>query len=437
MPLLRSTDNSGALAISCVLALFSAAAYFLLVLSAQRGYRKAVLAGAAEQTEAGGRRNVPGVNLKKAGAWSLWGGLPKAEEKDGFEARWKKQSAVPVEEQTPEMRTKGIIYRLLLAFSVVFLLFETVLIYAGITQGTGLDGFSYVLLGNWEKGLHLFSFSYCLFLLCVLYVFRELLNQTLYHIAKISDMRSETILLLLRSALKYACALIFLYIGLAKFGIDTRALWASAGVLSLMIGFGAKDLISDIVAGLFIIFEGTYKIGDWITVGSWYGTVEEIGLRYTKIEYNGDTKFLNNSSVRDLIRAEGEVVKELLMVPVPYETDLLEIEKLLNRELPVIAPRITGIAGPLRYEGVTSFEDSCVMLRLSIMCTSEGRKKARRALLREIKLLFERKHVSIPYSHVVVSDYKEENNTYVDAPDTAPKEELEGAGDPVSPARMN
>ncbi len=47
------------------------------------------------------------------------------------------------------------------------------------------------------------------------------------------------------------------------------------------------------------------------------------------------------------------------------------------------------------------------MLRLSIMCSSEGRKKARRALLREIKLLFERKHVNIPYSHVVVSDYKE------------------------------
>ena len=161
--------------------------------------------------------------------------------------------------------------------------------------------------------------------------------------------------------------------------------------------------------------------------------MEEIGLRYTKIEYNGDTKFLNNSSVRDLIRAEGEVVKELLMVPVPYETDLLEIEKLLNRELPVIAPRITGIAGPLRYEGVNSFENSCVMLRLSIMCSSEGRKKARRALLREIKLLFERKHVSIPYSHVVVSDYKEENNTYVDAPDTAPEEETGGAGDPGGP----
>lgn len=437
MPLVRSTDNSNALTISCILALFSVAAYVFLVLVSQRGYGRAVPAADAEQTDAAGIAAGPGVKREKARKWTFWGDLHKAEEKDGFEARWKKQSAVPVEEQTPEMRIRGIIYRLLLIFSVLFLLFETVLTYTGITQGTGLDGFSYVLLGNWEKGLHLFSFSYCLFLLCVLYVFQEFLNQVLYQIARISDMRSETILLLLRSALKYACALLFLYIGMAKFGIDTRALWASAGVLSLMIGFGAKDLISDIVAGLFIIFEGTYKIGDWITVGSWYGTVEEIGLRYTKIEYNGDTKFLNNSSVRDLIRAEGNVVKELLMVPIPYETDLLEIEKLMSRELPVIAPRIPGIAGKLKYEGVNAFADSSVMLRLSIVCTCEDRKRACRALLREIKLLFDRKHISIPYNHVVISDYKEEINTYVDTPDTAPKEELEGAGDPVSPARMN
>ena len=435
MPLLRSTDNSNALSISCILGLFSAAAYFLLVLASKRGYRKTVQTGEAEQTEGAGTRANPVVNLKKAWRWGLWGGLPKAEEKSGFEDRWRKQSTVPLEEQTPEMRTGRIVYRILLTFSVVFLLFETALTYAGMTQGTGLDGFSYVLLGNWEKGLHLFSFSYCLFLLCVLYVFRELLNQVLYHIARVSDMRSETILLLLRSALKYACALIFLYIGLAKFGIDTRALWASAGVLSLMIGFGAKDLISDIVAGLFIIFEGTFKIGDWIEVGNWYGTVEEIGLRYTKIEYNGDTKFLNNSSVRDLIRAEGDVVKELLMVPVPYETDLLELEKLLKRELPVIAQRLPGIAGPLKYENVSAFADSAVMIRLSLLCTCDLRKKARRALLREIKLLFDRKHISIPYNHVVVSDYSQEINTYIDTPDEVPEEDAEGAGEPAGQER--
>ena len=151
----------------------------------------------------------------------------------------------------------------------------------------------------------------------------------------------------------------------------------------------------------------------------WYGTVKEIGLRYTKVEYNGDTKFLNNSSIRDLIRAEGRSVKELIMVPVPYETDILEIEKLLDRELPLIGPRIPGIAGPIKYQQIQSFDDSCVKIRLAMDCVPGDRKKAKRALLREIKLLFDRKHISIPYTHLVVSDYRDEVNTYIDTPDEA------------------
>jgi len=419
MPLVLSTDNTNSVTLSCLLGLFSIAAYVLFVIYSNTAYRRVVRAGETEQPDDAGAVSSVGENRKQYRLLNLWRGLPKTEEKDGFEARWRKQSSVPPEEQTPEMRVRGIVYRILLVFSALFLLCESILTYAGMMKGTGLDGFSYVLFGNWEKSVHLFSFSYNLFLLCVLNVLQELLDQVLYRIARVSDLKQETILLLLRSALKYTCALVFLYIGLAKFGLDTRTLWASAGVLSLMIGFGAKDLVGDIIAGLFIIFEGTYSIGDWVEVPGWYGTVKEIGLRYTKVEYNGDTKFLNNSSIRDLIRAEGRSVKELIMVPVPYETDILEIEKLLDRELPLIGPRIPGIAGPIKYQQIQSFDDSCVKIRLAMDCVPGDRKKAKRALLREIKLLFDRKHISIPYTHLVVSDYRDEVNTYIDTPDEA------------------
>ena len=354
--------------------------------------------------------------------------MPKAEEKYGFDTRWKKRSAVPPEEQTPETRTGGFIYWLLLIFSAAFLLLEVVMVYVGKTRGAHLEGFSYVLLGNWEKGVHLFSISFCLFLAFVLNIVRELLNQVLYRIAKVSDLKRETVLLLLRNALKYACALAFLYIGLAKFGVDTRALWASAGVLSLMVGFGAKDLISDIIAGLFIIFEGTYKVGDWVTVGSWSGTVEEIGIRSTKIGYFADTKVFNNSAIRDVVKSDGEVTRAVLKVPIPYETDLLEIEKLLARELPIMAQNIPGLTKPPKYQGVNAFEDSAVMLRIAIYCTPWMYGKALRALRREIKLLFDRKHINIPYNHVVVSDHREEINTYVDVPEPDIKPAAEGAG---------
>ena len=411
MPLVRSTDNSNALIISCILTLLDIGAYFFLVIAALRGYGKV---DSVTEDEAQDAPQAVDADNETDNQWDIWEDLFKTEKKNGFDNRWKKQSGVPLHEQTPERRTWSIIYRLLLIIAAAFLILETSLLYAGRVRGVSLDGFAYVLHGNWEKGVNLFSFSYCLFLICVLYVFQELLNQVLYRIARISNLRSETVLLLLRSALKYTCALVFLYIGLAKFGIDTRALWASAGILSLMVGFGAKDLIGDLIAGLFIIFEGTYKIGDRVTVGNWFGTVEEIGLRYTKIGHYADTKIFNNSSVKDLVKSEGKMEKATVKVPIPYETDLLEIEKLLDRELPVISQNIPALAKPLKYQGINSLEDSCVMLRFSFFCDVGMRTSASRDVLREIKLLFDRKHINMPYNHVVVSDYRDEVNTYVD-----------------------
>ena len=417
MPLVRSTENKSSFIIALKMAVMGVIAYLVIMLIASYGYGKVFIAAEAEvpgtddaASTADGAEE--GKEAEAASSPGLFRKLLKAEEKSGFEKRWSKQSAIPIEEQTPEKRTSRIIYRLLLIFSLTLILYETALITFGITAD-GLNGFSYVLLGNWERGVNLFSLSFCLFLLCVLYVFRVLINKVLYHLARISDLRHETILLMLRNALRYACAILFLYIGLAQFGVDTKALWASAGVLSLMIGFGAKDLISDIIAGIFIIFEDTIKIGDFVTIGSWYGTVEKIGIRSTKIGYFSDTKIFNNSSLRDIINSDGEEAREILKVPISYETDLLEVEKLLKKELPLMTERISGLVKPPKYMGVSSLEDSSVMLQIAIFVPTYARRGALRDLRREVKLLFDREHVNIPYNHVVVKNYDAKEGVYV------------------------
>ena len=436
MPLVRSTDNYGSFAMGIKLSIVAMGAFFMIAVLAGGGYKKVMELKAAESPEASDAAAADETTARQSALEKLLGSLTddddseedwrfltdmiNTQEKNGFDRRWNRENAIPLEQQTPERRTGSIVYRMLLIFSSAVLLFEASLISLG-AKTQSLDGFSYVFLGNWQKGVNLFSFSFCLFLFCILYVFQALLNQILYRIARISDLKKETVFLLLKNAVKYACAIIFLYVGLAQFGIDTKALWASAGVLSLMVGFGAKDLINDIIAGIFIIFEGTYKIGDWITVGSWFGTVEEIGLRYTKVTRFSDTKIFNNSSLRDIINSNGEVSKETVKVPIPYETDLLEVEKLLAQELPLMMEKIPGLLEPPRYEGVDALEESDVLLRVGVICRTGKRKKARRGVLREIKLLFDREGVSIPYNHIVVSDYEKEANTYT----FTPKEETE------------
>lgn len=432
MPLVRSTDNYGAFAMSIKQTLVCIAALFVIIALACAGYKKVMALKSDEFSESydsadieetkddGSKQNEPlkpqsdGDNDEED--WSLLSSMIKSNEKWGFDRRWNRENCIPPEQQTPEKRAWTIVYRMLLILSTFILLFEIGLIGMG-TKAQSLDGFSYVVLGNWQKGVSLFSLSYCLFLFCILYVFKAFFDWILYHLARISDLKKETVFLLLKNAVKYACAIIFLYIGLAQFGINTKALWASAGVLSLMIGFGAKDLINDIIAGIFIIFEGTYKIGDWVSVGNWFGTVEEIGLRYTKVSYYADTKIFNNSSMRDIVNSDGDVAKETVKVPIPYETDLLEVEKLLERELPLMPEKISWLVKPPKYEGVDSLEDSGVLLRIKVLCQSWRRRKAKRAVLREIKLLFDREGIHVPYNHIVVSDYEKEVNTYTFTPE--------------------
>ena len=419
MPICRASDNASSKVLSAKLMLYCAGIFLLICLICMLGYNKVLLVRETEEAqkaEAVDEIDDESEEDEERGIIRKLKGMIKVQEKLGFEDRWKKQSSVPIEEQTPEMRAGGIIYRILLAFSTLVVAFEVLVInYIG-TDGN-LDGFSYVLLGNWEPGVNLFSFSYCLYLICVLYVFQELINQILYRVAKISDLRKETIFLLIRNALKYGCALAFLYVGLAKFGVDTKTLWASAGVLSLMIGFGAKDLVNDIIAGIFIIFEGTFKIGDFIIVGDWSGMVEEIGIRSTKVSYFSETKIFNNSSLRDIINCDGDVAREVVKFPISYETDIREVEKLLIAELPRMAENVPGLVKPPKYDGLSSLDESCVTLRIKMFTVPFRRKKAVRALLREIKILFDEHGVNIPYNHLVVMDYEKETNTFTYEPE--------------------
>ena len=65
---------------------------------------------------------------------------------------------------------------------------------------------------------------------------------------------------------------------------------------------GAQSLIADIIAGLFTIFEGEYQVGDIVVIDGWRGTVEEIGIRSTRVvDSGGNTKIINNSEITTVI----------------------------------------------------------------------------------------------------------------------------------------
>ncbi len=358
------------------------------------------------------------------GILSGFSDLIKVKEKFGMEERWK--AHIPKKQQTPEMRLKRIVTILLSVFCLTILLPISYYQFTGIQFTGDLNSIAYVLQGSWDKGFNIFAMTSCIFLLCGLYLFVVAADRVLYSIARVSGTRTETVCLLLKNSLKYVCSIIFIYYGLSEFGKPTQTLLASAGLLSLPLTFGAKDLVSDIIAGFFIIFEGTIKVGDFITVGNWSGIVMEIGVRTTKIRYYADTKIVNNSQICEVINADGEVSKMTVKFLIPYNIKLEDFEKILAKELPAMAQNIPWLVKPPKYQCVNAFDANGLMLRIALYTIPYRRTKAYRAFLRELKFMFERYNIEIPYNCIVAYNAEYEQPVMItDSTDNEPDNKSE------------
>jgi small conductance mechanosensitive channel len=263
--------------------------------------------------------------------------------------------------------------------------------------------FLYIVNGNWEKVFSIFSVTACFMEICVIVVCVSVLEKMLFWIARVSNSKGETICHLTSSFVKYVSVIVALYDCFAQFGVDTQTLLASAGILSLVIGLALKDILTDIIAGLFIILEDEFRVGDFIDIGSYMGMVKSIGVRSTKIERDGQTKVVNNSDIKGVLNMSGKVGKASCTIGIGYEEPLERVEEILRKELPLMKDRLPGALKEPKYKGVSELGDNSVNLKISVDCVGPLRRKTMRALNREMKLLFDRYHINIPYPQIVIN----------------------------------
>ena len=168
--------------------------------------------------------------------------------------------------------------------------------------------FDYVFSGMWSRGVNLFSVWAALFLvvvtLCLEFIFRKVL---LLLESRIS-LRARTITRLANSLIIYAACIFLVFCIFELFGMNTTALLASAGIVSIAVGMGAQSMAADLLAGFFMILEGTIHVGDYVDVAGIKGRVTDMGIRTTEItDDEGNVVTLNNSKaspVRNMSRKE-------------------------------------------------------------------------------------------------------------------------------------
>lgn len=216
--------------------------------------------------------------------------------------------------------------------------------------------------------------------------------------------RVGTMATLASSLLRYAIILLaFCWIA-SIIGVDVSTIFASIGIVALILGFGAESLVADLVTGVFILFENEYNIGDIIEVDGFRGTVKSIGIRTLSLEDGGgNVKIINNSDLKNIINRSNQGSRAVSDIDVSYSTDLEQLEETLKTILADIKSKHPDIfIGEIKYAGVETLGASGITLRFVAEVNEKDIFSGRRLLNKELKVAFDKHNISIPFPQVDV-----------------------------------
>ena len=206
------------------------------------------------------------------------------------------------------------------------------------------------------------------------------------------------------SLVKYVAVIVLLFFVLKAFGIDTSAILAGIGILGLVVGLGAQPLIADILAGLFIVFEGIFDVGDIIVYNGFRGTVKEIGIRTTQIlDTGGNIKIVNNSNLKEVINMTNQLSLAICDIGIEYGESLERVEAILKANFDKVKEAIPDIKEGPFYKGVAELGDSAVVIRFAALCEEGARYQVERDMNRQFKLLFDKNNINIPFPQIVLN----------------------------------
>jgi small conductance mechanosensitive channel len=176
--------------------------------------------------------------------------------------------------------------------------------------------------------------------------------------------RRATMIPLVRSAFTYAVYFGTALLILSILGFNPMPFLAGAGLLGLVIGFGAQSLINDVVSGFFILFENIYLVGDTVEVGAARGVVEAIEFRTTKIrDGEGRVHIIRNGDMKPVINYSKDYGVAIVAIDVPYDADLQRVLTRLQQASERLRAEADDVLADTRIEGITAFGAATMTIR--------------------------------------------------------------------------
>ena len=300
---------------------------------------------------------------------------------------------------TPTQKFELLIKRALLLSGAVFI---AAIAYEAYRFGSN-SAIVYILSGGWDRGIHIFSLSAAFVLMIITGLIIKAFEHVISLVAEAFGNRAETMMHLFTSLIKAAVIVAVAFYCLFIIGINATRLLASAGILSVVVGLGAQSLVGDLLAGIFIVMEGSVHVGDYVLIDGVRGKVKEIGLRTTRYEDdNQNIRIICNNELKSFANMSMKYSIVYYNIPVPYNEDYVRIRNILNAEFLQLYEENRFLKSIPVCQGIEEFSESSVDLRVKFLCDESDRYDVQRFMHDNIMRIFMENNISIPFNQLDV-----------------------------------
>lgn len=245
------------------------------------------------------------------------------------------------------------------------------------------------------------------------HIARRLIRRHKYATALDEKKREDTLSSVFKTLSGLVIWIVAIIVYLTMIKVDIAALLTGAGLIGIVVGFGAQNTIKDLLAGVFIITENQYRVGDIVMINAQgkevAGVVEEMTMRITRLrDLDGYVHIVKNGSAEVITNLSFGYANVNVNLDIAYDADVDEVEKVINEVgLSMVkdgAELKQHIYEPIQFLRVDSFEASSVRIKALGKVEPAKQWQVSGAFLREIKVAFKKHGIEIPFNQIVVHE---------------------------------
>lgn len=218
--------------------------------------------------------------------------------------------------------------------------------------------------------------------------------------------REDTLIKIFNNVLRIIILVATALTILPEAGVDPTGFLAGAGVVGIAIGLGARSLIQDFLAGIFIILENEYRIGDVVCLDGTCGSVQDINLRKTILrDLDGTEHHIPNGSIQKASNMSKDFARINMDIGVAYDSNLEKVIEVINKvgeDLSRDNKWKESILKAPQFERVNKFADSAVIVKILGETAPLKQWAVAGELRKRLKVAFDREGIEIPFPQVAV-----------------------------------